>query len=138
MVVVDISNTISEEARWNREYVSVIEGFIPVGWYPTAVAVSPDNRTLLVANGKGFASRPNVPAVTPAPQLLHKPPPFDYIGRILEGSISFIGRPDAAQMAAYTEQVRRNSPYTPEQFHRAPLKSDSVIPDKVGQPWRSS
>src|SRR5206468_2685427 len=36
VVVVDISNTISEEARWNREYVSVIEGFIPVGWYPTA------------------------------------------------------------------------------------------------------
>jgi len=134
VVVVDISNTISGEAKRNHEYVSLVEGFIPVGWYPTAVAVSPDNKTLLVANGKGVASRPNVPAMTSDPRQLHKPPAFDYIGRILEGSISFIGRPDAAQMAAYTEQVRRNSPYTPEQFHRAPLKSDSVIPDKVGQP----
>src|SRR5207245_4904068 len=61
VVVVDISNTISEEARRNRESVSVIEGFIPVGWYPTAVSVSPDNRTLFVANAKGLASRPNLP-----------------------------------------------------------------------------
>jgi YVTN family beta-propeller protein len=134
VVVVDISNTISEEARKNREYVSVVEGFIPVGWYPTAVAASPDNKTLLVANGKGLASRPNVPALTSNPQQLQKPPAFDYIGRILEGSISFVGRPDPAQMAAYTDQVRRNSPYTPDEFHRAPLRSDSVVPDKVGQP----
>jgi YVTN family beta-propeller protein len=134
VVVVDISNTISEEARKNRESVSVVEGFIPVGWYPSAVAVSPDNQTLFVANGKGLASRPNVPVKTPDPRTLHKPPVFDYIGRTLEGAVSFIGRPDATQMTAYTEQVRRNSPYTPQQFHRAPIPSDSVIPDKVGQP----
>src|SRR5207249_8239457 len=134
VVVVDISNAISEEARKNRESVSVIEGFIPVGWYPTAVSVSPDNRTLFVANGKGLASRPNVPVKTLDPRTLHKPPVFDYIGRTLEGAVSFIGRSEATQMAAYTEQVRRNSPYTPEQFHRAPISSDSVIPDKVGQP----
>jgi len=134
VVVVDISNTISEEARKNRESVSVVEGFIPVGWYPTALAVSPENRTLFVANGKGLASRPNVPVKTADPRTLQKPPMFDYIGRTLQGAISFIGRPDATQMAAYTDQVRRNSPYTPEQFHRAPISSDSVIPDKVGQP----
>ena len=134
VVVVDISNTISEEARKNRESVSVVEGFIPVGWYPSAVAVSPDNQTLFVANGKGLASRPNVPVKTPDPRALHKPPAFDYIGRTLEGAVSFIGRPGATQMATYTEQVRRNSPYTPEQFHRAPIPSDSIIPDKVGQP----
>jgi hypothetical protein len=70
---------------------------------------------------------------TPDPRTLHKPPAFDYIGRTLEGAVSFIGRPDATQMTAYTEQVRRNSPYTPQQFHRAPIPSDSVIPDRVGQ-----
>ena len=37
-------------------------------------------------------------------------------------------------MAAYTEQVRRNSPYTPAALHRAPIYSASVIPDQVGQP----
>src|SRR5205823_12107710 len=29
-------------------------GFIPVGWYPTSVRVTPDGKRLLVANGKGI------------------------------------------------------------------------------------
>jgi YVTN family beta-propeller protein len=114
--------------------ISVVNGFIPVGWYPTALAVSPDDQTLFVANGKGLASRANVPARKAEPHRLHKPPPFDYIGRTLDGAISVIARPDAARMAAYTEQVRRNSPYTPETLRRAPMRSGSVIPDQVGQP----
>jgi len=114
--------------------VSVVEGFIPVGWYPTAVAVSPDNQTLFVANGKGLASRANVPPQRPDPRKLHKPPPFDFIGRTFQGAISVIAKPDAAQMTAYTEQVRRNSPYTPDTLHRAPMKSRTVIPDQVGKP----
>jgi len=134
VMVVDISNSISEETARNGESVSVVEGFIPVGWYPTAVAVSPDNKTLFVANGKGLASRANVPSTTGNPTKLHKPPPFDYIGRTFAGAVSFIDRPQAAGMAAYTAQVRRNSSYTPGQFHRAPIQSDSVIPDKVGEP----
>jgi len=134
VAVVDISNSLSEGAHKFRESVSVIEGFIPVGWYPSAVAVSPDNQTLFVANGKGLASRPNVPAVTSDPRHLQKGPAFDYIGRTLSGSVSFIPRPDAAQMTAYTRQVRRNSPFTPEQFQSAPVPSDSVIPAKVGGP----
>src|SRR5437899_4103000 len=34
-------------------------GFIPVGWYPTSVRVTPDGRQLLVANGKGLTSFPD-------------------------------------------------------------------------------
>ena len=124
VMVVDISNPT----------VSVADCFIPVGWYPSAVSVSPDNKTLFVANGKGLASRANVPPKTATPQKLHKPPAFDYIARTFEGSISLIARPDSAQMAAYTEQVRRNSPYTPEMYQRAPIKSGGIIPDQVGQP----
>lgn len=131
VMVANISDSLSEDARRNKESVSVVDGFIPVGWYPTALAVSPDNQTLFVANGKGLDSRPNYPPTLPKPhhsgQVLH-----DYTGNMLSGFVSFINRPDAAQMTAYTEQVRRNSPYVPEEFHRAPIKSDSVIPEKVG------
>ena len=134
VMVADISNSLSEEARRHRESVSVVEGFIPVGWYPSALAVSPDGQTLFVANGKGLASRANVPALTRDPRRLHKPPAFDYIGRTLNGAVSFIRRPDSVQMAAYTQQVRRNSPYTPGQFQQAPLPSESAIPDRVGEP----
>ncbi len=134
VMVVDISNALSESARRDGESVSVVNGFIPVGWYPTAVCVSPDNQTLFVANGKGLASQPNFPAQGTRPLKLHKPPPFDYIARLFQGSISFIARPDTATMAAYSAQALRNSPYTPESFRRAPVKSDSLIPAEPGQP----
>jgi YVTN family beta-propeller protein len=133
VMVVDISNsTASDEARSGDESVSVVEGFIPVGWYPSALAVSPDNGTLFVANGKGLASRPNSPPQLG--QLSHSSgrTAFDYIGNTLSGAVSFISRPSAPQMAAYTAQVRRNCPYAPEQFQRAPVHSDSVIPERVG------
>jgi YVTN family beta-propeller protein len=133
VAVVDISNSLSDEVRRNRESVSVVEGFIPVGWYPTAVIVAPDNKTLIVANGKGLASRPNFPVAAPSPRKLQRGPQFDYIAHIFAGSLSFIDRPSGDQMVAYTEQVRKNSPYIPDEFYRAPLKSDTVIPDKVGQ-----
>ena len=134
IMVVDISGDLSDDARQNGESVSVVNGFIPVGWYPTALIVSPDNQTLLVANGKGLASRPNYPAVGDKPVKLVRPPAFDYIPRLFQGSIAFIGRPDANEMAAYTRQVRLNSPYTPEELHRAPIASRGVIPDQVGEP----
>jgi YVTN family beta-propeller protein len=133
VMVVDISNaTTLEEERQKDESVSVVEGFIPVGWYPSALAVSPDNGTLYVANGKGLGSRPNSPPQGENPRRHAGPFAFDYIGNTLAGAVSFISRPDTKQMAAYTAQVRRNSPFTPEQFQRAPVASDSVIPDRVG------
>jgi YVTN family beta-propeller protein len=134
VMVVDISDALSDDARRNGESVSVVNGFIPVGWYPTAVLVSPDNQTLFVGNGKGLASRPNYPPTTRSPEKLVRPPAFDYIARLFQGSVSFISRPDAAQMAKYTEQVRLNSPYTPDDLRKAPIHSQSVIPDQVGQP----
>ncbi len=132
VMVADISNSGSESAKKNDESVSVIEGFIPVGWYPSAIAVSADNQTLYVANGKGLSSWANYPKKGAAGRKQGKG--YDYIANLFSGSVSFIAKPDAAQMAAYTAQVRRNSPYTPGQFERAPVASDSVVPDKVGQP----
>jgi YVTN family beta-propeller protein len=134
VMVVDISNTLSEEAQRNGESISVVNGFVPVGWYPSALCVSPDSRTLFVANGKGLTSHPNYPGRGKSRTKKGNPRAFDHIGRLLEGSISFIERPTPAQMAAYTEQVRRNSPYTPEALHRAPIPAGSVIPEQVGQP----
>jgi len=134
VLVVDISNALSEDARRNGESVSVVNGFIPVGWYPSAVCVSPDNQTLFVANGKGLASHANYPSRGKTRSQKANPRAYDHIARLLEGSVSFISKPNPAQMAAYTEQVRRNSPYTPEGLHRAPIPSGTVIPEQVGQP----
>ena len=59
--------------------------------------------------------------------------PFDHPGLTFEGSISFIKKPTAKQMADYTNQVRRNSPYVASQMHAAALPSDCVIPATVGE-----
>jgi len=132
VAVVDISNSLADDkARKNHESVSFVEGFIPVGWYPSAIAVSPDGKTLLVGNGKGLSSRPNFPPAGVAGRKSKKAG-FDYIGTTLVGSVAFISLPDAAQMAAYTRQVRLNSPYKPTQFQTAPVAANSVIPAKVG------
>ena len=86
-------------------------GFIPTGWYPSALAVSPDGRKIYVGVGKGFRSRPNVPAIAPDPKTTYDGQrKFDYIGRILGGAVSVVDVPDAARLAAYTRQVLANTP----------------------------
>ncbi len=109
---------------------SRIAGFIPVGWYPTAVAVSPDSNTLFAANGKGLSGRPSYPPRVP--RKAEHGVAFDHPGKTLEGSIAVIPRPDAAALGRYTQQVKQNSPYTPQTIRRAAGKSDCCIPDKTG------
>jgi DNA-binding beta-propeller fold protein YncE len=134
VVVVDISGNLMEEAKDRGEKIALVNGFIPTGWYPTAIAVSPDNQFLLVANGKGLTSRASSPARSKSPNKLPTGLTYDHPGKTFEGWISIIAKPDTAQMVRYTEQVRKNSPYHPEQFRQAPGPSDSVIPAKVGEP----
>jgi YVTN family beta-propeller protein len=132
LLVADISGErLDEKVRRFGQSVSIVNGFIPTGWYPSAVAVSPDGKTIFVANGKGLRSRSNL---TPADVKngTHPGRPHEHIAKTLDGSISFIDRPDADQMSKYNAQVRRNSPYTPESFRKAPVASDSAIPDRVG------
>jgi DNA-binding beta-propeller fold protein YncE len=89
---------------------SRVLGFIPTGWYPSSVAVSPDGRTLFVGVGKGITSRPNFPAEGKG---VHQPDgsgKFDYIGTCLAGAVSKIALPDEAGLAAFTKQVVSNTP----------------------------
>ena len=83
-------------------------GFIPTGWYPTSVRITPDGKRLLVASGKGVATRPN----PGGPQPLKKT--ADYIGVLYRGALSIIDLPRGdlfdKQMAAWTAEVFRGIP----------------------------
>lgn len=131
VMVVDISASANEAGEKYAEKVSRVEGFIPCGWYPASVVVSPDNNTLLVGNGKGLKearpSKDGDPEPGKKPKAIHP-------GKLLEGSVSFVAKPDDKQMAAYTAQVRKNCPYTSDSLHTAAQPSHSVIPQKVGDP----
>jgi YVTN family beta-propeller protein len=67
-------------------------GFIPVGWYPTAVRLAAHDSRILVANGKGVISDSNRNG--PRPGFDPDAPTPDYIGGLFDGTVAFIDLPD--------------------------------------------
>lgn len=88
---------------------SRVIGFIPTGWYPSAVLVAPDGK-LIVGNGKGIGTRPNMPTVKPDNPVAPSNYKFQYIGTQLNGSLAFVDVPTRAQLTDYTKQVLANTP----------------------------
>ncbi len=119
---------------------SAVKGFIPTGWYPTAVAVTPNGKQLLVGVGKGNQTAPNKPTKEKLDVELAKAPaeggnhyfPFPYIGTTLSGALSIVDVPDEKQLAAYTDQVYRNCPYSDKLLTVAPSPRKTAIPSTVG------
>ena len=90
-----------------------VMGFIPTGWYPTAVRGLKDGR-VAIANGKGLRSYPNPkgPGPLKAPEPLHLGVRSDeYVGSIQRGTVSFVDSFDLTALSAYTKSVLANSPY---------------------------
>lgn len=110
---------------------TAIRGFIPTGWYPTAVATVADQ--LFVAVGKGLQSRPNFPAQRPEPETGRQGQKFDYTGNCFEGYISFLPKFSDAQLASWTKSAVANSPFHLAQIRTAIKHGDSVVPDTVGK-----
>jgi len=120
-----------------------VRGFIPTGWYPASVQVTPDGRRLVVANTYGSGAGPNpagpfvptsaYPSLTPPPGApfyyypgtWYKPPlpESQYIGTMIKGSLEVIDLPatgpSAAALRSWTRQVRRND-HAAERWTRTP------------------
>jgi len=95
------------------ENVTHVLGFIPTGWYPTAVRGLADGR-IAVLNGKGLKSyaNPKGPGPLARPEPLHMGVRSDeYVGTIQRGTVAFIDAPDDAKILEYSRQVLANSPY---------------------------
>ena len=117
---------------------SAITGFVPTGWYPTAVNTTPDGKNLLVGVGKG-----NQPMANP---IIDNPPttdgetesrrgiPYTFIGATLSGSLTLVPIPDETQLKEYTAMVYRNCPYSDAQLTTAPHPEATAIPTTVGAP----
>ena len=119
---------------------SDVKGLIPTGWYPTAVAVTPDGKNLLVGVGKGNQTkaepdrRRNSRRRTRT-RSTRRGLPFPYIGTTLSGALSIVPIPDDDdKLAAYTEQVYRNCPYSDKLLAGTPSETKTAIPTKVGDP----
>jgi YVTN family beta-propeller protein len=114
LAVVDISNRGHSRAK----------GFIPTGWYPTAVVVAAGK--LVVANGKGVVSEANATRWNGKKSLRDNP---GYVGNLLPGSISFIDLPNEDTLPRDSEAVYRNSPFrTPPPAPSAPFALGTRCP----------
>jgi YVTN family beta-propeller protein len=110
---------------------SQVKGFIPTGWYPTAVQWSQDGRSIYVLNGKGLS-----PMANPrGPQPGVTADPGQFAGAMLQGALSAIASPDAAALRRYTETVYELTPYA-DTTKLAPKDAParSPVPRKVGEP----
>jgi len=106
-------------------------GFIPTGWYPTAVRTA--GRTLLITNGKGITSFPNG-ADGPNPTIRNNYRPTEYIGGLLRSTLSVLPVPDAAALAAYSAQVYANTPYSKTREQQPEVPAGNPVPRRVGDP----
>ena len=85
---------------------SRVEGFIPTGWYPTALRAIASG-TLVVLNGKGVRSYPNPTGPSPVnPQNR-----TGYVARLQTGTASWIEPFSDDQLARWTHTVLADSPY---------------------------
>ncbi|MGA2541071.1 MAG: beta-propeller fold lactonase family protein [Verrucomicrobiota bacterium] len=108
-------------------------GFIPVGWYPTAVRVTPDGRRLLVANGKGLSSLANPKGPQPGKR---GDGGTQYIGDLFPGALSLIDLPRGGdwreKLAAWTAQCYQCAPQ-PGQPSAAAAAADNPVPVAPGR-----
>lgn len=92
---------------------SVVEGFVPVGWYPLAARVLPGGK-LVVLNGRGPGSYPNRRGPNPLVRraVLHEGNvAVEYVAAIQRGSATLLEEPSPQQMEPFTAQVLDNSPW---------------------------
>ncbi|RFM29854.1 bifunctional YncE family protein/alkaline phosphatase family protein [Deminuibacter soli] len=117
------------------------KGFIPTGWYPTAIKVV--DKKLFVANGKGFSSMANPYGPNPVGKKQQvnyqggdaaRPKEVQYIGGLFKGTLSILPEPDEKQLAIFSQAVYHNTPYHKEgELAVTGIEEGNPIPHKIGQ-----
>jgi len=115
------------------------KGFIPVGWYPTAIKVI--GKKVFVTNGKGFSSMANPLGPNPIERRqktkyqqgdTNKQEEVQYIGGLFKGSLSIFEEPDKKSLGIYSELVYQNTPYNKSKELEAEGEAGNPVPLKVG------
>jgi YVTN family beta-propeller protein len=80
-----------------------LTGYIPSGWFPSMVALSADDRTLVISSAKGLGSGPN------GGRGFVDPPQGATAVDVMKGTLQILAVPDDRQLAAHTTQVAANT-----------------------------
>ena len=80
-----------------------IAGFIPAGWFPSKLKITPDGSKIVVTNAKGYGSGPN------GGKDFQEGEEGTYIGSLMKGTVSIIDIPDDRELKKMTVQVIENN-----------------------------
>jgi len=86
-------------------------GHIPSGWFPSKLEITPDGKTLVVSNAKGFGSGPN------GGKVFKEGKAGSYIGNLMTGTVSVMEIPSDKQLQRLTKLVISNN-YRIEDFNK--------------------
>jgi len=109
--------------------------YIPTAWFPARVAISADNRTLYVANAKGFGAGPN------GGPNFHEGPEGTYIGDLMKGTVSLISLQNDLGPGPASTTVVCNNGFLPNpkggSLSRTQLKGGIDVPCESGNPSKA-
>lgn len=96
-------NNRSDDFESSDRFAARVIGHLPVGWFPSKLAISPDGKKLIVANAKGYGSGPN------GGYTFKQGPEGNYIGHLMHGSVTMLDIPADADLPKWTQQVLDNN-----------------------------
>ncbi len=110
---------------------SHVMGFIPSGWYPSALHLTPKMK-LYVGNSKGLQGHANPDG--PTSPLLNGKTSKTSVRDIQRGTVNIVDVSNLRKaLKAWTKQVYDNIPYKDDYLTMArPPKEPSVVPQRVG------
>ena len=123
LFVANGGNNAVAVVRLNQGGSSTVEGFIPAGWYPGAMAT--DGTNLFVANTKGLGSR------------RPKPNQKGWAVQQYQGTVTKVAIPNAETLATMSKQVMADArvPETLAAWEKATSDAKPTpIPQRVGEP----
>jgi YVTN family beta-propeller protein len=78
-------------------------GYLPAGWFPSMVALSADDRTLIISSAKGLGAGPNG-----GPGFVDPPQGATAVD-VMKGTLQIVAVPNDRELAAQTKQVFANT-----------------------------
>jgi len=115
-------NAVAVVDPYKRRSSYAVQGFIPTGWYPTAVALDASGEQLFIASGYGFGSLGETP-----PTRVGR----SYADRM--GVISILDVPGRGELEKFTKQVVRLNNRTLPPGGVGGASGRNPIPMHVGQ-----
>jgi YVTN family beta-propeller protein len=104
-----------------------VEGHIPTGWFPSKLKVTPDGKSIVVTNAKGYGSGPN------GGKDFKEGGEGTYIGNLMKGTVSVIEIPSESTLRKMTRQVLSNNFFKQKASDLLKSRIDNPVPLYGGQ-----